>query len=215
MWAHRIALAVILAAGACTKTPEKSPTRPANEAPPAQAPAENVSDATSTTVAESVDGPMVERAITLKLPDGVSAALYARVRADATLGPALDQKMIPALEAKGTPGERIAAFRAARDKALSVYRPNPTPEEAASPATGPMEDPCRVAFDKVSTDVLRAWFIQSAEAVAAAAGGDAAEVIRALEAAAKTAFPWEPQIGQSVAVRLLLVGRQLEQKSAP
>lgn len=153
----------------------------------------------------------------LKLPDGISQVFYDRVRADATLGSALDREMIPVLQASGPPADRIVAFVAARERALAHWDGKLTPEEGASQATGPMENPGRVAFDRVSTDVLRAYLIATAERIAAGTSPnhDKLATLRDLEERARKAFVWDPASGDSVAVRLMLIRASIEQKATP
>lgn len=156
---------------------------------------------------------MVEQPITLKLPGGVTPDAYQQVRGDATLGPALDREMIPALEKAGSPADRIAAFTAARDAALARWK---APPGTASKKTGPQPGsphPVRRAFDLVSTDVLRAWFIQVSEAVAATGRNDQVlATLTDLETRARGSFGWDTGAAESVAVRVMLVRKQLEQK---
>jgi hypothetical protein len=173
-------------------------------------PAEDAVRATRDRPAEETS--VTDRPIQLQIPAGVSPEQYQRVRADATLGEALDRAMIPALERAGAPAERLAAFEQARATALAAWQPALTAEEAASKATGPMEHPGRKAFDLVSTDVLRAWFIQTAEAAAAdAPRDDAIAAITDLEARARASFGWDATTAESVAVRVMLVRAGLEQ----
>jgi hypothetical protein len=156
---------------------------------------------------------VIAQPITLTLPGGVVPAAYAQVRADAILGAALFGEMIAALERAGEPAARIGAFLAARDTALAGWK---APPEPSSTATGPgpgAPHPVRLAFDQVSTDVLRAWFIQSSEAVAAAGPKDhAVATLVDLETRARAAFAWDAGAAESVAVRVMLVRRSLEQR---
>ncbi len=176
---------------------------------------DRLADAHKPAAVHNEEKTVIEQAIHLQLPGGLSPELYKRVRSDPTLGPALDREMIPALEQAGTAADRLVAFAKARALALSTWKPRLSPAEAASKATGPMAPAGRTAFDQVCTDVLRAWFIQVAEAVAAAGPRDAASAaIKDLEIRAAAAFPWDATAAQSVAVRTRLVRAQLEE-SAP
>ena len=201
---HRLALVAALTLAGCTR-PTDAPAPPVeHEAPSFDA----------AVAVHKQEKPVVDQAIHLQLPSGLSPEVYQRLRKDPTLGPALDREMIPALEQAGSPADRLAAFAKARDAALAGWKPTLDADQAASKATGPMTPPTRTAFDQVSTDVLRGWFIQVAEAVAAAGPRDAAiATIKELEPQAQAAFPWDASAAQSVAVRIRLVRAQLEEST--
>lgn len=145
-------------------------------------------------------------AVELSLPDGVSADVYERVRADAVLGAALDDRILPALTAQGPPEARVAAVHRHRDAAIASWRAVP-PGGSDSQATGPGPEAVLADFDKVSTDALRLWFITLAQDAAAgdAPAADKQAELQSLEALARTAFPWDAPTGESVAVRVMLV----------
>jgi hypothetical protein len=161
--------------------------------------------------------------LTFSLPEP-SGASVTRARADAILGPALDQWLRPALEQVCPLQERVSAYAAARGRALTAYEASVArgeghllPEEAASTATGPGPHPARTAFDRASSDLLLAWFGSYARAVAAspATREERLAFLRELEALARGSFAWSPEYATRAGMQVMAarLGVEAEQEA--
>jgi len=149
----------------------------------------------------------------------ISASFYQQIRSNPTLGSALDEAMIPALEVAGPPQQRLAAFHQARQEALDALTtdttpgPPPTADQIAMGPIGPMGDPLQLAFDRVCTDVLRLWFRTHAKAISAANSPQEQRVkaLNTLATLAAESFSWDPSAATSTKVEVNLVRAVLEE----
>ena len=154
--------------------------------------------------------------LTLKLPDGLHPSLYVQVRKIEHLGRLLDKDLVPGLQAGGKPNEMVLNFLSARSRGIKILSERAgSVDKEASMATGPGPGatPVGKAFDRVCTDVLRAWFITVSEKIAKEDTSLSIRTarLRFLEALAITSFTWDEEAGSSVSIRVMLVRKGLEQ----
>ena len=158
---------------------------------------------------------IVSEPYALVLPGVISADFYVKVRSRSALQKALDEQMLPALTAENPPAERIAAFLIAREAGLAADKEElsngppkiPTAEEIAAGPIGPRGDTVHLAFDRVSTDVLRTWFRDYSDWLSRRedVSMDQRELdLKALEAVAAEAIPWSSGEGESARVEVML-----------
>ncbi len=151
----------------------------------------------------------------LKLPPPGSSfqSAYQRVKADPRLGQALEEVLIPSLEAAGSPTIRMATFEKGRLAAIGSYyqaaaggEPYLTKRELEVPATGLGPHPALDAFDMVATDLLYSWFLSVSQSIATrnAPLRDRRQALEDLEAMAASAFSWRPSVIEAAVLSVKL-----------
>lgn len=153
-------------------------------------------------------------AVKISLPGGEFQPSHDRVRADDRMRLALDGIMIPALEAAGSPSQRLQTFEKGRVQAVGTYynavasnHAYLIDREKRSLATGSGPHPVLDALDRVSADILDTWFLTLARAVADGPGSreERAGALSLLEGLARDAVPWRPEVAENVVLGLILL----------